>query len=187
MRRRKRLHAMLAFFFCVTVPNSKCHNCNCNRLYTLTSHVRQATTSIYNHVSKMIEHCSTGTALSRQTEICDWNPVGILPHVTGGCIRPQGLRSCRHFRLTPAPKIERITTHPTRKVDVGPDLQPGGSRPRDKTCRQLCGRAEHACGYGRWHGAWWRQRQERRRKHLNVICQWSVKTFCPFQCHIVCN
>ena len=24
---------------------------------------------------------------------------------------------------------ERITTHPTRKVDLGPDLQPGGSRP----------------------------------------------------------
>ena len=29
-----------------------------------------------------------------------------------------------------------ITTHPTRKVDLGPDLQPGGSRPGDRTCRQ---------------------------------------------------
>ena len=27
----------------------------------------------------------------------------------------------------PLPESERITTHPTKKVDLGPDLQPGGS------------------------------------------------------------
>ncbi len=40
---------------------------------------------------------------------------------------------------------ERITTHLIRKVGLGPDLQPGGSRPGDKTCtstrRQIVARA----------------------------------------------
>ena len=31
---------------------------------------------------------------------------------------------------------DRITLHPTRKVNLGPDLQPGCSWPGDKTCRQ---------------------------------------------------
>ncbi len=54
------------------------------------------------------------------------------------------------FTHTARHERERITTHPIRKVDLGPDLQPRGSRPGDKTCMQRCGRAVYACGYGRW-------------------------------------
>ncbi len=68
---------------------------------------------------------------------------------------------------------ERITTHPTRKVDLGPDLQPGRSRPGIKRVGNdvgvQCMRAGTAAG------AWWRQRQRSRENHEREVLPSSTQ------------
>ncbi len=56
-------------------------------------------------------------------------PNAALAHPKNFCLKRSAKQRKQQFQ-------ERDSRHPTRKVYIGPDLQPGGSRPGDRSCRQ---------------------------------------------------